>query len=245
MTHKSSYFMFIGVTATHVMLLILFLSNSGAVVPPVQQQIMQGVLIVHNAPGRQPPRREAETAPQVQKLNSPTPSIPLEPARVPASQQAVTVPQAKAPAAPQPQTAVTNGPVREEQPTPQLRQEAPSAALPARPAQAAEQAARPTAAAREEPVLSPRVDAGHLSNPAPRYPASSRRLGEQGTVMLEVLILPDGSVGDLRVKQTSGHLRLDAAALNAVRQWRYQPARKGGKPIAYWYLQPVVFSLTN
>ncbi len=93
------------------------------------------------------------------------------------------------------------------------------------------------------PVVPPRVDAAHLNNPAPVYPAPSRRLREEGRVLLDVHILPDGSVGQIRLRASSGHHRLDRAALDAVRRWRYVPARQGGQAIAYWYVQPIVFSL--
>jgi len=93
------------------------------------------------------------------------------------------------------------------------------------------------------PVVPPRVDAAHLNNPAPVYPAPSRRLQEEGRVLLDVHILPDGSVGQIRLRASSGHRRLDQSALDAVRRWRYVPARQGGQAIAYWYVQPIVFSL--
>lgn len=93
------------------------------------------------------------------------------------------------------------------------------------------------------PVTPPRTDASHLNNPAPVYPPLSRRLGEQGHVLFDVYILPDGAVGEIRLKRSSGFARLDEAARLAVRQWRYVPARRGDEPIPYWYVQPVVFSL--
>ena len=60
-----------------------------------------------------------------------------------------------------------------------------------------------------EEVTPPRSDAAHLSNPAPSYPPMSRRLGEQGRVILDVFILANGAVGDIRLKQSSGFKRLD------------------------------------
>lgn len=93
------------------------------------------------------------------------------------------------------------------------------------------------------PITPPNADAAHLNNPAPAYPRLSRRLREQGVVLLEVLIMPNGSVGDIRIQQSSGYSRLDETALEAVQQWRYEPARRGSEAIAYWYLQPVDFSL--
>lgn len=101
----------------------------------------------------------------------------------------------------------------------------------------------PALAAAPEPVVPPRYDAAHLNNPAPAYPSMSRRLGEQGRVELDVYILADGSVGEIKLKRSSGYSRLDQAALDAVRQWRYLPARRGSEAIAFWYVQPLTFSI--
>ncbi len=93
------------------------------------------------------------------------------------------------------------------------------------------------------PITLPRQEASHLSNPAPRYPSLSRRFGEQGRVLLDVYILPDGTVGEIRLNTSSGFARLDEAALAAVRHWRFVPARRGDEAIPYWYVQPITFSL--
>lgn len=93
------------------------------------------------------------------------------------------------------------------------------------------------------PIVAPRVDATRRSNPAPVYPRGSLRRHEQGKVILEVLILADGSVGEVRIKQSSGFKRLDRSAMKAVKRWRYVPAQQGNKAIEYWYQQPIVFSL--
>ncbi|MEE2000818.1 energy transducer TonB [Alkalimonas sp. MEB108] len=93
------------------------------------------------------------------------------------------------------------------------------------------------------PVTAPRADASHLNNPAPAYPMVSRRLREQGTVLLELLIEADGQISELAVLQSSGFPRLDQAALEAVKQWRFEPARQGGSAIAYRYQQPITFQL--
>jgi protein TonB len=94
-----------------------------------------------------------------------------------------------------------------------------------------------------EALTPPRSDAGFLNNPAPVYPAVSRRFHEQGLVLLDVHIQPDGRVSEIRLKHSSGFTRLDDAALDAVRQWRYLPARRGDKAIPFWYVQPVDFAL--
>ncbi|MNU05823.1 Gram-negative bacterial tonB protein [compost metagenome] len=64
-------------------------------------------------------------------------------------------------------------------------------------------------------------------------------------MLLDVYILPDGSVGELKLNTSSGFARLDDAALSAVRHWRFVPARRGDAPIPYWYVQPVTFSLNR
>jgi protein TonB len=91
----------------------------------------------------------------------------------------------------------------------------------------------------------PRTDAFALSNPLPIYPPLSRRQGEEGRVLLNVYILENGQVGEVTIRQSSSFSRLDQAALVAVRQWRYTPAKQGGVPLAYWYVQPLSFSLDS
>lgn len=100
-------------------------------------------------------------------------------------------------------------------------------------------------AAPAEPVIPPHTDAANLKNPVPAYPGMSRRLREQGRVVLDVHVLADGSVGEVRLRHSSGYTRLDQAAIKAVRVWRYVPARRSDLPISYWYAQPVVFALDD
>ena len=77
----------------------------------------------------------------------------------------------------------------------------------------------------------------------PSYPTSARRAGIQGTTLLGVFVAADGHVGDVVVKQSAGHPDLDAAAADAVRRWRFEPARRGSEPVAMWVLLPVQFRL--
>jgi protein TonB len=92
-------------------------------------------------------------------------------------------------------------------------------------------------------VTGARFDADYLHNPAPAYPVMSRRLGEQGRVVLNVRVLADGMPGKVEVRTSSGFPRLDQAALEAVGRWRFVPARRGEEPVAAWVLVPVNFSL--
>lgn len=94
-----------------------------------------------------------------------------------------------------------------------------------------------------EQVVLPHTDASHINNPAPTYPPMSRRMKEQGVVLLELLVLSNGTVGELRLKTSSGYSRLDQAALAAVKNWHFVPAKRGEQNIDLWYELPVEFSL--
>ena len=68
----------------------------------------------------------------------------------------------------------------------------------------------------------------------PSYPATARRLGIEGTALLRVFVDGQGRVGDVVVKQSAGHPDLDRAAADAVRRWRFEPARRGADTVAMW-----------
>ncbi len=92
-------------------------------------------------------------------------------------------------------------------------------------------------------IQPPQFSAAYLHNPEPDYPALSRRLGEEGRVILRVLVKGDGSPERLELRQSSGHARLDQAALDTVRRWKFSPARRGSEPLAAWVLVPLTFAL--
>ena len=79
----------------------------------------------------------------------------------------------------------------------------------------------------------------------PVYPDFARRNNIEGQVYLQVEILVDGSVGAIEVIKSlmPGPGGLDEAAINAVKQWKYQPARSNDKPVAVWIRFPVDFYL--
>jgi protein TonB len=101
----------------------------------------------------------------------------------------------------------------------------------------------PKAQAASVPVTPPGFDAAYLSNPPPQYPQAARRAGEQGTVMLRVLVKRDGLPARVEVEKSSGSSQLDAAARDTVWGWRFVPAREGDDPVESWVLVPVVFRL--
>lgn len=180
---------------------------------PQQQQVVEQVV---EQPVIQPPEPKQETKPEPKQETKPEPAL-------------------KKPE-PTPEPVV-------EQPEPALAPEQPA---PSEPLEAAPAAALPLANNADSlgaPITPPQEDAAHLNNPRPAYPNLSKRLREEGTVVLDVLILVDGSVGDVVIKESSGFKRLDETAVKAVRQWRYLPARRGDQPVESWHLQPIEFSL--
>jgi len=98
-------------------------------------------------------------------------------------------------------------------------------------------------AADTQPYQSPSFNADYLNNPAPNYPSVSRRLGEQGLVLLQVQVAADGTASSVELQTGSGSTRLDQAALAAVKKWRFTPAKRGDQPISASVVVPVRFSL--
>lgn len=92
-------------------------------------------------------------------------------------------------------------------------------------------------------VQLPSSDADYLNNPSPAYPGMSRRLGEQGTVIVRALIGADGNAQKAEVQQSSGFERLDRAAVEAALKWRYVPGKRAGVAEAMWFKVPLRFVL--
>ncbi|HEX9721504.1 MAG TPA: energy transducer TonB [Ramlibacter sp.] len=89
----------------------------------------------------------------------------------------------------------------------------------------------------------PSSDARYLRNPAPVYPPLSKRLGEQGKVVVRVLIGADGTPQKAELKRSSGYDRLDQSAVEYVMNCRYVPGKVDGVPQSMWYEAPVSFVL--
>ena len=95
------------------------------------------------------------------------------------------------------------------------------------------------------PLVPPRPVAGTDTNRAPTYPDVARRRGDQGRVILRVSVSAEGTPLAVELKETSGHLSLDAAAQSAVRQWRFIPAIQDGRAVTAVAEVPVRFRLDN
>ena len=75
------------------------------------------------------------------------------------------------------------------------------------------------------------------------YPRLSKRLGETGVVMLRIFIDEAGRVRDAQVSRTSGHPRLDDAAMAAVQKARFKPPSENGQAVSGYAQVPVDFQL--
>lgn len=144
----------------------------------------------------------------------------------------------------------TSSPERKVQPTrspvPAKTTTAPSAQAPApvTPSQPTANAAAPgTANDSSAEMTSASFDAAYLQNPKPLYPSMARRLGEQGQVLLRVQVTAEGTAADVVVQTSSGSSRLDQAALETVRKWRFVAAQQGGRAVAATIIVPIVFHL--
>jgi protein TonB len=106
-------------------------------------------------------------------------------------------------------------------------------------------AVAPTPEPSPAPVTPPRFNAAYLNNPAPAYPLESRQMGEEGRVVLRVLVNEHGLPQEIQVRTSSGFVRLDTTAQDTVRRWKFIPARRGDTAIGAWVLVPMTFSLRN
>ena len=172
--------------------------------------------------------------PPAPKVETPAPVQPPEPVPQP------VVPRKPVAPPPAPKLAAA----REPAPAPN----APAGTVepqPAPPPITAPVAAAPALAAPPPPprLELPSSSADYLQNPKPVYPPASKRLGEQGKVLVRVLIGVDGTALDAEVKQSSGYDRLDRAALETVRKWRYVPGKRAGVPEAMWFDVPIHYVL--
>lgn len=156
-------------------------------------------------------------------------SVPAE--ATPAVPEAV--PQVKPQAKPVLEKAVAPSPVA-----------ATPAATPTPPA-AVSTAAVAATSAPALPDREPDFSAAYLNNPKPVYPLAARRMGWQGKVIVRVEVLMSGAAGEVSLYQSSGREALDNAALAAVKNWRFTPARVAGQLITKTFLVPIPFKLES
>ena len=135
-------------------------------------------------------------------------------------------------------------PVRQESPIKQveIQRAEPDAAPPAPPAPPAPIRDR-TASPRNDVFPPASSDADYLNNPKPIYPSVARSRHWEGLVVLRVYVTAEGRCGEVSVQRSSGHEVLDESALEAVKKWRFVPAKRGDAAQASWVTVPIEFQL--
>ena len=227
--------------------------------------IITGTVLALHVAGIWALQKSMQSAPEPQVIAAqviaqfvapPAPEPPAPPAVVPEPPKPTPKPE---PVKPKPQPKPTPKPVQKApalpkaiaDPTP--APDAPTGTLESDPAPAVEPTPTPPPAPAPQPATAakpsgsevqlPSSNAAYLNNPRPTYPAISRRMNEQGKVLLRVLVDENGAPQQIEINQSSGFDRLDKAALASVRQWRFVPGKRNGVPEAMWNIVPVNFVL--
>jgi protein TonB len=171
---------------------------------------------------------DASVEPLNQTVQPSASSAPTPPEAEPLPETPSPTPEPK----PQPQPATKPAP----QPQPTTAKQAQS--QPPRPA------TQPIAVAAA-PMASPDVGPKPTSSPKPPYPLSAFKAKQEGKVVLELEVLEDGAVGQVRLAQSSTVESLDESALATVKKWRYSPAQKGGQIVKQWIRVSILFELKS
>ncbi len=87
--------------------------------------------------------------------------------------------------------------------------------------------------------------AGHLKNPPPPYPADAVERGQEGLVMISVLVDRTGRPSKVEVQQSSGFRLLDESARTTIRRWKFNPGRTGFLATESHVIIPIRFELKN
>lgn len=97
----------------------------------------------------------------------------------------------------------------------------------------------------DKPAADPNaiVNGGYIKLPTVPYPQKSQDEGEEGTVKLSIIVEANGSVSDVKVTQSTGHQRLDAAAVRTARSAGYRPKSVNGTPVRSRFNTSYTFSL--
>lgn len=165
----------------------------------------------------------------------PTPPLPPPPKPQQKTPTVTPAPQLVAIADPTPALNSPVGVIEPPQPLPPITaQVAPAPPAPVAP---------PPAPPAPPRVELPSSDADYLQNPKPPYPPMSKRLNEQGSVIMRVLIGADGLPQKAEIRKSSGFDRLDQSAATTVMKWRYVAGRRAGVAEAMWFNVPINFVL--
>ena len=187
--------------------------------------------------------RDPDTAPllMISLVSAPVPAKPVKAVSPPPP----PVEEQPEPLVTQPEERAQPTPVRQ-RPAPRPVQVQPPADLP-RPQErliAVNDLISPAAGpVADVPIEPPHTNAAYLSNPPPDYPRMLLRRGIEGSVLIRARVQHDGRCSEVQLKESSGFDLFDRAALSAVKDWRFVPARKGIKTVVAWVDVPIDFRI--
>jgi protein TonB len=187
-------------------------------IAPVRHAVAEVLPIAVDWIATPEPAKAQPVPPRPAAVVQPTPLIAAEPAPTLAEPLFAAAPMASATVAPMP--------------------------TPAEPVAAAA-ASSPPMAAPQAPRAVEITAVEYLSPPQLTYPPASRRQHEQGQVQVRVLVDARGLPQQAEVIRTSGHARLDAAALATARSTRFRPYTENGTALRFWVVMPLVFEIEN
>ncbi|MBA3695431.1 MAG: energy transducer TonB [Methylotenera sp.] len=223
-TKQPSYLLMVLVVLVHISAAI-WLKNSSDTLPIVKDVLPPMMVNLVSEPSPEPeidPLQQTPTKPTVKQQVAKKPIVKQLPTPLP----------------------VANEPVAE--PIESLVQTPPTFPAPQVTVKPKELVEHAPAKAEPEPVIEPpKFGAAYLHNPAPDYPSMSRRAGEQGRVLLKVIVSTKGEAEDVQLETSSGFNRLDDAAIEAVKKWQFVPAKRNNQPLSASVLVPVKFSLES
>lgn len=263
---RSSLFATLVVVAfVHVLVIVLLLSHfgwfggsdteadpnanagqSGIVIPVTLETVQSAEETQSSEPEPEPkPESEPEQKPEPKPATEPEPSPKKDPEPAPKPEiepQPETQPEpVSIPTPLEPRSGVETGM------TPAVKPTTPPATQNRTKNEAKADSGEPAGSVQqsiEAPVLpftAAHVDPNYLHRPNPVYPALSKRLREEGTVVLRVNLDTQGNVLDISIEKSSGFQRLDQAAHEAVKQWRFVPAKRGQTALPSAALVPIEF----
>lgn len=195
---------------------------------PEPREIIATLIAAQPAPTPQPPAPAPQPEPpkpQVRPKPQPRPT-PVKPTPAP-TPKSITRPA-------EPVQPPSTAPVPAEPAAPAPAAPAPSSAPPGPPA--------PAVPAQPKTVT---TGVEYLQPPRPEYPALSRRMGEEGTVMLRILINERGRAERADIHKSSGVTRLDEAARQAALRAVFKPYTENGRPVPVYAILPISFQLDN
>ncbi|WNW11835.1 energy transducer TonB [Pseudomonas sp. DTU_2021_1001937_2_SI_NGA_ILE_001] len=184
-------------------------------------------------------------APEPPPPEPPPPPPPPEPEQPVEDPDAVEPPpkQIEKPKVEKPKPVKKPEPVKK--PTPPAPPKPLAAPAPAAPPAPPAPAPAPAPPAPAAPVKESAAVSGlaSLGNPPPEYPGLALRRNWEGRVVLRIKVLPNGRAGAVEVTKSSGKPVLDEAAVEAVRNWKFIPAKRGDTPIEGFATQTIDFKL--